>query len=164
MIKILGKSIFQFAIELRQKQDIVRDDGTVASNDTKNYYVIEKGIFAYNPSRLNVGSLALKDNEKGSLVSPLYECFTTNQNKSFLYEWFNSKEFWKGTASKFEGGVRNTLNFSNLRKIKISLPSIEDQNKISSILNLYNNLINLEKKNLSKLKELKKGLMQNMLI
>ena len=30
MIKISGKSIFQFAKELRQKQDIVRDDGTVA--------------------------------------------------------------------------------------------------------------------------------------
>ena len=140
------------------------EDRNVASNDTKNYYVIEKGVFAYNPSRLNVGSLALKDNDKVSLVSPLYECFTTNQNNNFLYEWFNSKEFKKGTVSKFEGGVRNTLNFNNLCKIKISLPSLENQNKISNILNLYNNLIDLENQKLNKLIELKKGLMQNMFV
>ena len=140
------------------------EDRTVASSDTINYYIIEKGVFAYNPSRLNVGSLALKDNDKISLVSPLYECFTTNQNKYFLYEWFNSKEFRRGTASKFEGGVRNTLNFNNLCKIKISLPSIENQNKISNLLNLYNNKINLEYEKLSKLNELKKGLMQNMFV
>ena len=140
------------------------EDRNVASNDTKNYYVIEKGVFAYNPSRLNVGSLALKGNNKVSLVSPLYECFITNQNNKFLYEWFNSKEFKKGTVSKFEGGVRNTLNFSNLCKIKISLPSLENQNKISNILNLYNNLIGLESQKLDKLIELKKGLMQNMFV
>ena len=57
------------------------EDRNVASNNTSNYYVIEKGVFAYNPSRLNVGSLALKQNDKVSLVSPLYECFTTNQNQ-----------------------------------------------------------------------------------
>ena len=140
------------------------EDRTIASNDTKNYYVIEKGVFAYNPSRLNVGSLALKENDKVSLVSPLYECFTTNQNNNFLYEWFNSKEFKKGTISKFEGGVRNTLNFTNLCKIKINLPSLENQNKISNLLNLYNNLINLENMKLSKLNTLKTGLMQNMFV
>lgn len=140
------------------------EDRNVASNDTKNYYVIEKGVFAYNPSRLNVGSLALKGNNKVSLVSPLYECFITNQNNKFLYEWFNSKEFKKGTVSRFEGGVRNTLNFSNLCKIKISLPSLENQNKISNILNLYNNLIGLESQKLNKLIELKKGLMQSMFV
>ena len=140
------------------------EDRNVASNDTKNYYVIEKGVFAYNPSRLNVGSLALKGNNKVSLVSPLYECFITNQNNKFLYEWFNSKEFKKGTVSRFEGGVRNTLNFSNLCKIKISLPSLENQNKISNILNLYNNLIGFESQKLNKLIELKKGLMQSMFV
>jgi len=140
------------------------DGRNIASGNTNNYYVIEKGVFAYNPSRLNVGSLALKKNDKISLVSPLYECFTTNQNKDFLLEWFQSKEFKKGIFSKFEGGVRNTLNFANLSTIKISLPSLECQNRIVRILNKYNRLIILEGSKLSKLQELKKGLMQNMFI
>lgn len=49
------------------------EDRNIASNDTRNYYVIEKGVFAYNLSRLNVVSLALKKNDKISLVSLLYE-------------------------------------------------------------------------------------------
>ncbi len=140
------------------------DDRNIASSNTDNYYIIEKGVFAYNPSRLNIGSLALKKDDRTSLVSPLYECFTTNQNKDFLLEWFQSKEFKRGTFSKFEGGVRNTLNFTNLSTIKISLPNIDSQNRIANILNKYNKLIELENKKLYLLQDLKKGLMQNMLI
>lgn len=140
------------------------DDRNIASSNTNNYYIIEKGVFAYNPSRLNIGSLALKKDDKISLVSPLYECFTTNQNKDFLLEWFQSKEFKKGTFSKFEGGVRNTLNFSNLSTIKISLPNIESQNRIANILNRYNKLVELENKKLYLLQNLKKGFMQKMFV
>ncbi len=140
------------------------EDRKVASNDTSNYYVIEKGVFAYNPSRLNVGSLALKQNDKVSLVSPLYECFTTNQNQNFMLEWFQSKEFKRGTFSKYEGGVRNTLNFNNLSSIEIKLPSLESQSKIVKVLNCYNKMIDLELEKLNKLLEFKKGLMQQLFI
>ena len=140
------------------------EDRNVASKNLNNYYIIEKGVFGYNPSRLNVGSLALKTNDKISVVSPLYECFTTSQNNQYLLEWFDSKYFRKETISKFEGGVRNTLNFSNLCEIEIRLPIIEKQNKYSNIFRMFNNKIELEIKKLYKLQELKKGLMQNMFV
>ena len=140
------------------------EDRNVASKDLNNYYIIEKGVFGYNPSRLNVGSLALKTNDKISVVSPLYECFTTSQNNQYLLEWFDSKYFRKETISKFEGGVRNTLNFSNLCEIEIGLPTIEKQNKYSKIFKIFNNKIEFEVKKLYKLQELKKGLMQSMFV
>ena len=140
------------------------EDRNVASKDLRNYYIIEKGVFGYNPSRLNVGSLALKTNDKVSVVSPLYECFTTSQNNQYLLEWFDSKYFRKETISKFEGGVRNTLNFSNLCEIKIGLPTIEKQNKYSRVFKIFNNKIEFEVKKLYKLQELKKGLMQSMFV
>ena len=140
------------------------EDRNVASKNLNNYYIIEKGVFGYNPSRLNVGSLALKTNDKISVVSPLYECFTTSQNNQYLLEWFDSKYFRRETISKFEGGVRNTLNFSNLCEIEIRLPIIEKQNKYSNIFRMFNNKIELEVKKLCKLQELKKGLMQNMFV
>ena len=140
------------------------EDRNVASKDLNNYYIIEKGVFGYNPSRLNVGSLALKTNDKISVVSPLYECFTTSQNNQYLLEWFDSKYFRKETISKFEGGVRNTLNFSNLCEIEIGLPTIEKQNKYSKIFKIFNNKIKFEVKKLYKLQELKKGLMQSMFV
>ena len=140
------------------------EDRNVASKDLNNYYIIEKGVFGYNPSRLNVGSLALKTNDKVSVVSPLYECFTTSQNNQYLLEWFDSKYFRKETISKFEGGVRNTLNFSNLCEIEIGLPTIEKQNKYSKVFKIFNNKIEFEVKKLYKLQELKKGLMQSMFV
>ena len=140
------------------------EDRNVASKDKSNYYVIRKNVFAYNPSRLDVGSLALKDNDLVSLVSPLYECFTTNQNVYFMLEWFDSKEFKKGTFSKFEGGVRNTLSFTNLCEINISLPSITEQDKIANILMTFNNKLIYENEKLKQLKNIKKGLIQNMFV
>ena len=140
------------------------EDRNVASKDLKNYYVIEKNVFGYNPSRLNVGSLALKDNNNISVVSPLYECFTTNQNNKFMLEWFDSIYFKKGTMSKFEGGVRNTLNFTNLCEIEINLPSLELQNKYANYLSTFDKKILLEEKKLTELRNLKKGLMQSMFV
>jgi type I restriction enzyme S subunit len=139
-------------------------DRSVASKNRSNYYIVMNGIFAYNPSRLNVGSLALKKDNKISLISPLYECFKTNQNQDYLFEWFNSIEFKKGADSKFEGGVRNTLNFNNLCKINISLPSRDIQNKYADIFNFFNIKISFEEAKLIELIEFKKGLMQIMFV
>ena len=81
-----------------------------------------------------------------------------------MLEWFQSKEFRRGTFSKYEGGVRNTLNFNNLSSIEINLPSIESQNKIVKVLSCYNKLIYLELAKLNKLQELKRGLMQQLFV
>ena len=140
------------------------EDRNVASKNLRNYYVIKKGVFGYNPSRLNVGSLALKKNDSISVVSPLYECFTTTQNNAYLLEWFNSNYFKKETFSRFEGGVRNTLNFNNLCDIPINLPDIETQNKYAEYFNKINFKITLEEQKLSKLVKLKKGMLQDMFI
>src|SRR5690554_2675000 len=53
-------------------QDEFFENRRVASKDTSNYYVIKKGAFAYNPSRIDIGSLAYKFDDKTSIISPLY--------------------------------------------------------------------------------------------
>ena len=140
------------------------EDRNVASKNLSNYYIIEKGVFGYNPSRLNIGSLALKTNDIPSVVSPLYECFTSTQNNEYLLEWFHSEYFKKEAVSKFEGGVRNTLSFSNFCDISIGLPSREKQDKYANVLNIFNCKIELEINKLYKLYKIKEGLMQNMFI
>ena len=140
------------------------EDRNVASKNLRNYYVIRKGVFGYNPSRLNVGSIALKENNSTSVVSPLYECFITSQNNIYLLEWLNSNYFKKETSSKFEGGVRNTLSFNNLCDIKINLPNIDKQNKYAEYFNKINFKINLEEQKMSKLLKFKKALLQKMFI
>lgn len=60
-------------------QDEQFEDRVVASIDTSNYKVVQKGDFAYNPARINVGSVAILQEFENGIVSPMYVCFTTNK-------------------------------------------------------------------------------------
>jgi len=57
-------------------------DHTIHSEDTSNYTIIRKGMFAYNPSRLNIGSIAYLKTEMAGLVSPMYIVFKIDEKKS----------------------------------------------------------------------------------
>lgn len=144
-------------------QDEYFENRIIASKDTSNYYVIKKGYFAYNPSRIDVGSLAYKYDNETSIISPLYVSFRTNNEKVldlFLLNWFSSENFKKQMI--FEGGVRNTLNYENLSDIKITIPSINEQQKIASCLYNIDEVIESNSQKLELLKFHKKGLMQNL--
>lgn len=144
-------------------QDEYFENRRVASKDTSNYYVIKKGFFAYNPSRIDVGSLAYKFDDETSIISPLYVSFQANKEKiidEFLLSWL----FTEGFTSQmiFEGGVRNTLNYENLIQIKIKLPKPEEQQKIADCLSSVDEEINQQTRKLQILKEHKKALMQQL--
>ncbi|MDK2062355.1 restriction endonuclease subunit S [Aliarcobacter butzleri] len=82
-----------------------------------------------------------------------------------LYAWFklNSKDFRKKIFSLSQGGTQIYINFPAVKKIKIKLPSLEEQAKIAEVLSLSDNEINLLKKELEELKQQKKALMQKLL-
>lgn len=144
-------------------QDEYFDNRIIASKDTSNYYIIKKGYFAYNPSRIDVGSLAYKQDDEVSIISPLYVSFKANNEIAvdlFLLNWFFSENFKKQMI--FEGGVRNTLNYENLEQIKIALPSVKEQQKIASFLTSLDEIVNVQNEKLDLLKDHKKGLMQNL--
>ena len=144
-------------------QDEYFENRRVASKDTSNYYIIKSGYFAYNPSRIDVGSLAYKHDSKTSIISPLYVSFKAKNDlvtDKFLLNWFSSESFTKQMI--FEGGVRNTLNFENLIQIKIKLPSLIEQQKIASCLSSLDDLITAQTQKLETLKTHKKGLMQQL--
>ncbi len=141
------------------------DDRILASNDKSNYYIIEKGYFAYNPSRINVGSLAYKNDDKVSIISPLYISFFAEKKlieDLFLFYWFGSKEFIKQMNIFITSGVRNTLGFENLIKIQIPVPSLSEQQKIAACLSSLDEFIAAERQKLELLKAHKKGLLQNL--
>lgn len=145
------------------KQDEYFENRIIASKDTSNYYVIKKGFFAYNPSRIDVGSLAYKFDDNISIISPLYVSFKANNkflNDIFLLSFFNTIGFTSQLI--FEGGVRNTLNYENLIRIRISYPSFAEQQKIADTLSSLDELISAEAEKLKALKTHKKGLMQQL--
>jgi len=137
----------------------------IASNDTSNYKIVNRGNFAYNPSRINIGSISyLEEFEKG-ILSPMYVIFNCNdrlEDKYFDY-WLNTHSF-KGNLSKYlSGSVRDSLSFKDMSLMKLKLPSLQEQEKIAEVLTNADKEIDLLKNELEALKEQKKGLMQKLL-
>ena len=141
-------------------------DRIVASEDTRNYKVVEKNDFAYNPARINVGSIArMKQTIKG-IISPMYICFKCNEKilPEYLEYFFESSKFTYEMSKRLEGSVRICLSYESMLNIPIELPNKNQQEKISTFLDSLSNKIKLEEKKFMELNKLKKGLLQKMFI
>lgn len=52
----------------------------IHSTELSKYKIVYKNYFAYNPARINVGSIALNENFEEGLLSPMYVVFKTKKN------------------------------------------------------------------------------------
>lgn len=136
----------------------------VAGEDLSNYKIIKKGEFAYNPARINVGSIAYFENEVG-LISSLYVCFkTTNQiDDYYLFQLFDLDHTKYKINAYGEGGVRIYLWYDLFAKIKVFIPEMDEQLAICKVLRAADKEIDLLRVKVSKLREYKKGLIQKLL-
>ncbi|MBA4532548.1 restriction endonuclease subunit S [Brevibacillus halotolerans] len=140
-------------------------DYSVASADLSNYYVIREKQFAYNPSRINVGSIAYKaEGEEKSVVSPLYVSFSTTHRleDSYLWNWVKTSGFERQRQTLSEGGVRDTLSFNQLAEMYLLAPNIEEQQKIGAFFKALDDTLTLHQRKLELLKDTKKSLLQKM--
>jgi len=148
-----------------KKQTEQFEDYSIASADLSNYYVIKEKQFAYNPSRINVGSIAYKSlGEPTSIVSPLYVSFSTKEMLSdkYLWNWFKTSAFESQRQRLSEGGVRDTLSFNQLSEMLLNTPEYLEQQKIGSFFKQLDTTITLHQRKLELLKEQKKGFLQKM--
>ena len=108
--------------------------------DLNNYKIVKKNQFAYNPSRINLGSIALL-REDNCIVSPMYVVFEIKENKKLLAEylmlWFGRKEFQRSTLFYSMGSVRDTFSFDLMQEVSIPIPDITIQKSIADIYNVY---------------------------
>lgn len=121
-------------------------------------------MFAYNPARINVGSIAYQNQTEPVLVSSLYEIFQTNSkiDDSFLMNWFKTSLFNRQIKRLEEGGVRQYFFIDKMKETAIKLPSISEQNQISKLLQLVNKNLDLQQRKLDILKQLKKTYLSEM--
>ena len=148
------------------KQSDQFENRNVASEDTSNYKIVEKNDFAFNPARINVGSIArLTTFEKG-IVSPMYICFRTQENVApeYIDFFFESKHFYCEIQKRLEGSVRQCLSFEGLCNIPFSLPSLEMQQRIGKRLFILGQKIKTETDLLELLNKQKYYLLRQMFI
>lgn len=101
-------------------------------DDLSRYKIIEMGWFAYNPMRVNVGSIGYvyKQVQIG-IVSPDYVVFSCSDKilPEYLLYLLKSDEGIEEINRNASGAVRKRLYFSDLARIEIVLPSIECQRR-----------------------------------
>ena len=108
------------------------DNNEIASKDKSNYKVVSKNQFAYNPSRINVWSIARLKSEEQVIVSPLYIVFECNEELDpvFLEYFLKTNSFDKQRRNNTEISVRECLSYNGFSNIKIMIPDIKEQKEI----------------------------------
>ena len=140
--------------------------GTMRETDKKMYYIVSPHSFAYNPARINIGSIGYQNTDKNVIVSSLYEVFKTSDDVDdrLLWYWFKSSYFQKLIEQFQEGGVRLYFYYDKLCMGTLSLPSFEEQHKIGKYLDTYDNLITLRQEKINQLTKLKTTFLKNMFL
>ena len=140
--------------------------GTMRDADKTAYWIVEPGSFAYNPARINVGSIGYQSTRKNVIVSSLYEVFKTDRScdDRFLWHWFKSSLFTKQIEMLQEGGVRLYFFFDKLQKSEIWMPNVDEQRIIGQQFDQLDSLITLHQRKLELLRNIKKSLLDKMFV
>ena len=132
----------------------------MVGDDIKAYKIIQSQEFAYNPARINVGSIAMYSGKAPCMISSLYVCFKTTQkvDDEWLMQLLKTAKLNYCYNVNGEGGVRVYLFYPNFARIRVSLPSLTEQKKIACFLNLLDERISTQNKIIDKLQSLIKGI------
>ena len=168
----LGDYIKEYSARNKQNEDIpvysvTNSNGfcrdyfgkEVASSNKKTYKIVPRNAFAYNPSRINVGSVDYQHYEDRVIVSPLYNVFTVDERvvPEYLYFYLKNPNTIKRIKAVASGSVRDNLKLSMLYEFPISLPSVSNQKTIVKTINKVQAVIDSKKSALEKLDNLIKA-------
>lgn len=110
----------------------------VFSSSIAKYKIVNKGDFAYNPARVNIGSLGRNEFDFDGCVSPVYVVFSVLDGYENYFDLFRKTDFFKDSvASLAIGGVRQSLSYDDLSSIEVIIPS---ENAVEEFNNLYNQM------------------------
>jgi type I restriction enzyme, S subunit len=147
-------------------QGIVPMREHVMASDLDRYLVVPPSAFAYNPMRLNIGSIAQSAHSSDVLVSPDYVVFSARVGEgsaAFLRHFIGSKR-WRDTMElAASGSVRLRIYFEGLAEMTLRAPSLHQQERIAMVLDAAQAEIALANKKLESLRAQKRGLMQKLL-
>ena len=124
------------------------DFGYMADVDKTAYNIVPPNSFAYNPARINVGSIGYYAGTENVIVSSLYEVFQTADyvEDGFLWHWFKSTHFPKWIERLQEGSVRLYFYYDKLIQCEMKMPTLEEQKKIGKYFDNLDHLITLHQR------------------
>lgn len=134
--------------------------------DLTRYKILPPQGFAYNPMRLNVGSIAMSSLDEDILVSPdyvLFECIDGELDPDYLDHLRRTHWWHHHVNAGGSGSVRVRTYYDELASLRINLPTFTEQHTIARALNTAREEIGLLDASITTLRQQKRGLMQKLL-
>lgn len=122
----------------------------VFSKDISNYILVEQNDFAYNPARVNIGSIGINDLGITGCVSPVYVVFRVEpEYVNFFNLFIKSQSFKEEAKVRAIGSVRQAMNYSDFALIQIVYPPLYAVQEFNEIVNpLLDSIKHNEEENL----------------
>ena len=147
-----------------------RFSGNIAGKEQKNYTLLRRGELSYNHGNSKLakyGTVFALQSFNEALVPRVYHSFKMiNGNSDFIEYYFSTKILDKELAKLISSGARMdgllNISYDDFMGIKVNVPSVEEQNRISDYLRKIDSLIALHQRKVDSLKEIKKFMLQNM--
>lgn len=138
---------------------------TIAA-DISRYKRLPPRAFAYNPMRINVGSIAMNERDEAVLVSPDYVVFACNPDgldPDYL-DHLRKTSWWAHYInSGGSGSVRQRTYYDDLAALKLPLPDLDEQKAIAAVLNTAKADLTATEREIEAVTLQKRGLMQKLL-
>ena len=140
----------------------------IASDDNTGYKVLRINQIVLSPQNLWMGNINFNDKFEAGIVSPSYKIFETVRavsgylrhilkTRRMLYEYTQASE--QGASI-----VRRNLDISSFMAISVTIPTVQEQQKIADFLTTLDEKITAEKSKLTATKQFKKALLQRMFV
>lgn len=139
-------------------------DKQVFSKSIEKYIVVKQNEFAYNPARINIGSIGRNDFDYDGCVSPVYVVFKVEERyENFMNMFIKSKKFNQWVTTLSSGSVRQTLNYKDFSIIKIVYPPKSLVNKFNAIYESYYEVIDYNNSVIHNLEEIRDTLLPKLM-
>lgn len=135
------------------------------------YYIVKNEDFVYNPrisTSAPVGPINRNKLGRTGVMSPLYTVFRPHDIDTTYLEYFFKCGYWYSFMN-FNGdsGARSdrfSIKDNVFFQMPIPIPDIDEQRKIGELLTCLDNLITLHQRELEKLQNIKKSMLEKMFV
>ncbi|WP_446325861.1 restriction endonuclease subunit S [Burkholderia pseudomallei] len=155
----------KFLCGVLKSQGLVPMRERVKGESTERCKIVSPGAFAYNPMRLNIGSIAMNSLSHEVMVSPDYVVFEADKEKmlpSYLNHFRRSWLWETFTGKAGDGSVRVRIYYNQLADLDVPTPPLAEQKRISEMLTAVDDKLDVIARQIEAAQTLKRGLMRTL--
>ncbi len=137
----------------------------VYSKDTSKYKVIRKYEVGFNPSRANIGSIAMLREFETGLLSPIYKVFRIHSRIKpvFFRYYMKQKGFIQRIAHHSSGTTRQNFDLDGFKYFPICVPPLEIQEQFGRLISPIQQMINANENENCKLSSIRDTLLPKLM-